>query len=304
MGERVDYLDDPAAPQANSVVPSANVIVVNDQGGILMIRRTDNGNWAMPGGGMDLGESIADAAVRETREETGISCEISGLVGIYTNPRHVILYTSNGEVRQEFSVVFTARPTGGQLRASSESSEPQWVSPEPYRACRCIRRCASASGTTWTNGPNPTWAEQQATPQHARRWPRSPRRPAPQTASLHDRDRTGRGSQQAGQQAAQSRNQARSSCRSRATPPPATSRRERTPKPAQHQDPGYQPRSGRMNGRRPGSRPARQHLPGGGTVPHPAGGNPSPSTRGRSRCRAATPLLQDHQPVSAPWRPT
>jgi ADP-ribose pyrophosphatase YjhB (NUDIX family) len=129
MGERIDYLDDPAAPKANSVVPSANVIVVNDQGNILMIRRTDNDNWAVPGGGMDLGESITDAAVRETREETGIGCEITGLIGIYTNPRHVIHYTSNGEVRQEFSIVFAARPVGGELQASSESSDPQWVSP-------------------------------------------------------------------------------------------------------------------------------------------------------------------------------
>jgi 8-oxo-dGTP pyrophosphatase MutT (NUDIX family) len=67
--------------------------------------------------------------VRETREETGITCDITGLVGIYTNPRHVILYTSNGEVRQEFSIVFTARPVSGELRASSELSEPQWVAP-------------------------------------------------------------------------------------------------------------------------------------------------------------------------------
>jgi ADP-ribose pyrophosphatase YjhB (NUDIX family) len=127
MGERIDYLDDPAAPKANSLVPSANVIVINDQGEILLIRRTDNGNWAVPGGGMDLGESIADTAVRETQEETGITCEITGLVGIYTSPRHVILYTSNNEVRQEFSIVFTARPVSGELRPSSESSEPQWV---------------------------------------------------------------------------------------------------------------------------------------------------------------------------------
>jgi ADP-ribose pyrophosphatase YjhB (NUDIX family) len=129
MSERIDYLDDPAAPEANSVVPSANVIVVNDQGEILLIRRTDNGNWAVPGGGMDLGESITDTAIRETEEETGITCEITGLVGIYTNPRHVILYTSDGEVRQEFSIVFTARSVGGEPRPSSESSEPQWVSP-------------------------------------------------------------------------------------------------------------------------------------------------------------------------------
>jgi len=106
-----------------------NVIVANDKDEILMIRRTDNNNWAVPGGGMDLGESITDAAIRETEEETGMECEITGLVGIYTNPRHVIRYTSNDEVRQEFSIVFTARPTGGALRPSSESSEPQWVSP-------------------------------------------------------------------------------------------------------------------------------------------------------------------------------
>jgi 8-oxo-dGTP pyrophosphatase MutT (NUDIX family) len=129
MAERIDYLNDPAAPKANSIVPSANVIVVNDQDEILLIQRTDNGNWAAPGGGMDPGESITDTAVRETLEETGITCEITGLVGIYTNPRRVIRYTSNNEVRQEFSIVFTARPTGGNLRPSSESIEPQWVSP-------------------------------------------------------------------------------------------------------------------------------------------------------------------------------
>jgi 8-oxo-dGTP pyrophosphatase MutT (NUDIX family) len=129
MGERIDYLNDPAAPKANSLVPSANVIVVNDHGEILMMRRTDNGNWAVPGGGMDPGESITQTAVRETEEETGIRCEVTGLVGIYTDPRHVIRYTSNDEVRQEFSIVFTARPVGGELQSSTESSEPQWVSP-------------------------------------------------------------------------------------------------------------------------------------------------------------------------------
>ena len=129
MPERIDYLNDPNAPPANSLVPSANVIVTNDDGDMLMLRRTDNGNWAVPGGAMDLGESIADAAVRETKEETGIDCEITGLVGIYTSPWHVIRYTSNDEVRQEFSIVFTARRTGGELRPSSESSEPRWVPP-------------------------------------------------------------------------------------------------------------------------------------------------------------------------------
>jgi len=130
MGRRIDHLDDPEAPPANSLVPSVNVVVVNDGGDILLIRRTDNDNWAIPGGGMDLGESIQEAGVREVKEETGIDIEVTGLVGIYTNPRHVIEYTSNGEVRQEFSVVFTARPLGGQPTPSSETAEVIWVAPD------------------------------------------------------------------------------------------------------------------------------------------------------------------------------
>jgi 8-oxo-dGTP pyrophosphatase MutT (NUDIX family) len=68
--------------------------------------------------------------VRETKEETGVDCEITGLVGVYTNPRHVILYTSNGEVRQECSLVLSARATGGEPTPSSESSEVRWAAPD------------------------------------------------------------------------------------------------------------------------------------------------------------------------------
>jgi ADP-ribose pyrophosphatase YjhB (NUDIX family) len=127
VSRRIDFYDDPTAPKATSIVPSANVVVINDAGEILMIRRTDNDNWALPGGAMDLGESLSDTAIRETLEETGVQVELTGLVGIYTDPRHVILYTSNSEVRQEFSVVFTARPVGGEPTPSDESREVHWV---------------------------------------------------------------------------------------------------------------------------------------------------------------------------------
>jgi len=127
VARRIDYYDDPSAPAANSMVPSVNVVVVNDAGEILMIRRSDNGNWAVPGGAIDLGESVAQAAVRETLEESGITCELTGLVGIYSDPRHVILYTSNGEARQEFSIVLTARPLSGTPTPSDESTEVCWV---------------------------------------------------------------------------------------------------------------------------------------------------------------------------------
>ncbi|MFI0371241.1 NUDIX hydrolase [Actinomadura sp. 1N219] len=127
MGRRIDYYDDPNAPRANSLVPSVNVVVENNKGEILLIRRTDNDNWALPGGAIDLGESVTQAAIRETKEETGIDCEITGLVGIYSDPGHVIHYTSNDEVRQEFSIVLTALPAGGALQTSDESREVLWV---------------------------------------------------------------------------------------------------------------------------------------------------------------------------------
>ena len=133
MPSRIDYYRDPKAPAANSRVPAVNIIVADDLGQILMIRRTDNDNWAVPGGAIDLGESMTEAAVRETAEETGITCEITGLVGIYTDPDHVIHYTSNDEVRQEFSIVLTARPLNGEPTTSSESSEVQWVAAEAVR---------------------------------------------------------------------------------------------------------------------------------------------------------------------------
>jgi ADP-ribose pyrophosphatase YjhB (NUDIX family) len=126
---RIDYFDDPDAPLATSLVPSTNVVVANDDGEILLIRRSDNDNWALPGGAMDIGESLPAAAVRETLEETGVRVELTGLVGTYTDPRHIIVYTSNGEARQEFSIVYSARPIAGRPTPSRESREVAWVAP-------------------------------------------------------------------------------------------------------------------------------------------------------------------------------
>ena len=127
---RIDYLDDPDAPMANRLVPSANVVVEDDAGRILLIQRSDNGNWALPGGAMDIGETIVEAAIREVREETGITCAVTGLVGIYSNPKHVLEYTNDGEVRQEFSIVFLAKAVEGTPTPSSESTSVKWVSVE------------------------------------------------------------------------------------------------------------------------------------------------------------------------------
>ncbi|WP_346176201.1 NUDIX domain-containing protein [Streptomyces cuspidosporus] len=126
---RTEYYDDPDAPEPNSLVVAASAVVTDDTGRILLQRRRDNGLWALPGGGMDMSESLPGTAVREVKEETGLEVEITGLVGTYTDPRHVIAYT-DGEVRRQFNVCFTARVVGGQLAISEESTELRFVPPE------------------------------------------------------------------------------------------------------------------------------------------------------------------------------
>lgn len=125
---RIDYLHDPDAPPANSVVPSVVAFVQNDAEQVLMIQRSDNGRWALPGGGHDVGESISDTVVREVWEETGIKAEVVDMSGIYTDPGHRMQY-DDGEIRQQFSICFRARPVGGEERTSNETTQVRWVDP-------------------------------------------------------------------------------------------------------------------------------------------------------------------------------
>lgn len=126
---RIDYLNDPNAPAANSVVPSVTVAVRDGAGRILLIHKIDNDLWALPGGGHDAGERITDTAVREVREETGLDVEIVRLIGTYTDPNHVMAY-DDGEVRQQFSLCFEGRWIRGQPQEDgTETKAARWVDP-------------------------------------------------------------------------------------------------------------------------------------------------------------------------------
>jgi 8-oxo-dGTP pyrophosphatase MutT (NUDIX family) len=125
---RTDYYNDPNAPEPNSVVPSASAIVTDEHGRILLVKRRDNTLWALPGGGHDIGESIEQTAIREVKEETGLDVEVTRLVGIYTNPAHVVAFT-DGEVRQQFSLCFTTKLRGGELAIDHESTDIAWSEP-------------------------------------------------------------------------------------------------------------------------------------------------------------------------------
>lgn len=91
-----------------------------------MQRRSDSGNWSFPGGVMDIGETLEQCVIRETKEETGLDIEVTGLLGIYTDPRHVIEY-ADGEIRQEFNITFYGRVCGGQIAVSNESTEVRFL---------------------------------------------------------------------------------------------------------------------------------------------------------------------------------
>lgn len=76
-------------------------------------------------GKMEIGESPTACAVRETLEETGIEVELTGLLGIFSDPTHIVAYT-DGEVRQEYEVTFLARPIAGDPTSNDEASEVGW----------------------------------------------------------------------------------------------------------------------------------------------------------------------------------
>jgi 8-oxo-dGTP pyrophosphatase MutT (NUDIX family) len=126
MSRRIEYLNDPDAPKPNSLVPAAGVLAVDHVGRLLLQRRRDTGQWAIPMGKQELGETVAQCAVRETEEETGVRVEVTGLLGIYSDPGHVVLYTSDGETRQEYEIILLGRPVSGEPAANDEASAAGW----------------------------------------------------------------------------------------------------------------------------------------------------------------------------------
>ena len=123
---RVEYWNDPAAPKPNSLVPACGILAVDDLGRVLLQRRRDTGQWAIPMGKQELGETPGQCAIRETQEETGVLTEITGILGVYSDPRHIVAYT-DGEIRQEWELILLGRPVSGSPAVNDEASDVRWV---------------------------------------------------------------------------------------------------------------------------------------------------------------------------------
>ena len=100
-------------------------VVVRGPGeAILLEKRRDCGWWGLPGGKVEPGESLVDAAVREVFEETGLTVEVTHLIGVYSDPHgRIVTYPDNGDVVQLIDAVVGARVLSGTIRCSKESEE-------------------------------------------------------------------------------------------------------------------------------------------------------------------------------------
>jgi len=94
----------------------------DEHGSILLTRRADNGQWCLPGGGMEPGESAAEACEREILEETGLSVRVKRLVGIYSHSDQLTVYSDGGRF-QIVALHFEAEITGGVPGLSNETSD-------------------------------------------------------------------------------------------------------------------------------------------------------------------------------------
>lgn len=95
-------------------------VIFDDSGEkVLLTRRTDNGDWCLPGGAMDAGESAVEACIREVWEETGLTVEVTRLIGIYTSPHRITIY-KDGNRFQFVSFCFEAQIVAGVPGLSDE----------------------------------------------------------------------------------------------------------------------------------------------------------------------------------------
>lgn len=123
---RKDYHYQENAPRANSIKPAAAVAILNSKRELLMLHRKDNHKWTMPGGTLEFGESLTDCALREVKEESGLDVTITDIIGTYTDPNIRVAY-SDGEVRQEFTIVYYGEAKKHDVTLDDESSQFQWV---------------------------------------------------------------------------------------------------------------------------------------------------------------------------------
>ncbi|WP_336772735.1 NUDIX hydrolase [Paenibacillus sp. MMO-58] len=104
-------------------------IVENDRGDVLLVK-TQHDGWVFPGGQVEVGENLNDALIREIEEESGITCVVMQLIGVYSNTCMYKWHDGVTDVPTKLMLDFVCRPVGGSLQTSEETSEVCWVRKE------------------------------------------------------------------------------------------------------------------------------------------------------------------------------
>ncbi len=103
----------------------AAALVVDEQDRLLLLKRSDNGCWGPPGGAVELGEAVEDAARREVREETGLELGELSLFGVFSGPAFFYRYPNGDEVHN-ISIIYLAHFQGGQIQLNGEHIDWDW----------------------------------------------------------------------------------------------------------------------------------------------------------------------------------
>ncbi len=109
---------------------TVTAILPDEKGRLLLVRRADNGHWALPGGGVDPGERVVEALVREMEEETGVHVRPVNLVGVYSDPNVIISYEGGARKYQVVSLAFLCERMYGEPHATSEVTEWGFFHPD------------------------------------------------------------------------------------------------------------------------------------------------------------------------------
>ena len=114
------------------IVPAARAVVFDDQGRILLIRRGDNKQWALPAGGMEPGESVTECMAREVWEETGLKVECSIPFAVYSEPRFTAPTRPEAQL---LTVAYRVDEWSGELqRTTDETDDAQWFTVDELRS--------------------------------------------------------------------------------------------------------------------------------------------------------------------------
>lgn len=129
-----EYFRDPHPPPVQDLVVVAFAVVRDHREQVLLVRRSDDGNWELPGGQVEVGETVSAAVIREVAEESGITIDITGVSGIYSDPTHIVVYT--GGARQQCALCFHAHPDPPVQQPrpdQDETVEAAWFTPAEAR---------------------------------------------------------------------------------------------------------------------------------------------------------------------------